>query len=402
MVSLVAPLAGLEIYLRVFEGDRIEHHSGELARRKLEATNLLNSAHDQMARRLQLHPFYGYTAQPALSDVPGVDRYGFRNTEAVNWLAPPEGRKVAVIVGGSAAWGTGIPREEDTISKRLEARLNAARPDQRWLVVSLAGGGWHYPQQFIVISRWIEHVDLVVTYDGFNDVFIPLMNTFGGSEPTPPDFPQSYAMLAQPSDDLTLARYGQLESETDWNPDGYLEQSAVYTWIRYRFSERARQNLMTYDSAPRTDVRMSREPTLPRESAEDVITFGINEYLRYSRLIDAVAGEYRVPVLHVIQPFRHADPRVPMPRIQDLPEAVLEKLQRPHLGFYYAWLRERAAKQYGEDKGRPGVSYLDLAEALPSTDDYWVDYIHSNAIAADIIAARLMQQLSSSGALDVR
>ena len=185
VVSLVTPLAGFEIYLRVFEDDRIERQSGELTRRKLEATSLLNSAHDHLARRLQLHPFYGCTAQPALTGVPGVDRYGFRNSEAVNWLAPPEDRKVAVIVGGSAAWGTGIPREEDTISKRLEARLNAARPDQRWLVVSLAGGGWHYPQQFIVISRWIEHLDLVVTYDGFNDVFIPLMNTFAGSEPIP-------------------------------------------------------------------------------------------------------------------------------------------------------------------------------------------------------------------------
>ncbi len=141
------------------------------------------------------------------------------------------------------------------------------------------------------------------------------------------------------------------------------------------------------------------EDVIPSRSADAAVRFGIEEYLRYSRLIDAVAGEFHVPVLHVVQPFRHSNPAIPMPRIDDLPPGALEALGEPHLGVFYARLRARIAAHYASPGARPGVGYLDLAESLEPTDQYWHDYIHTSAQAADIIVNKMMNQLWATGAL---
>ncbi len=215
LVALTLPLAGWEAYLRLFEAAGIRHYTDALAQRKTEAVHLLQGPSSELTDRVRLHPFYGYTGSPHL---PGIDRYGFRNTHDMNWLSPLADTMIVGFTGGSAAAGYGIARAADTIQAKLEARLNTDFPRRRWVVLNLAVGGWHYPQQFVVVSRFIARLDLVITYDGFNDLFIPLRNTLGETPSVPPDFPLYFSTLARPSGSLTLARYAQLQADTSWNP----------------------------------------------------------------------------------------------------------------------------------------------------------------------------------------
>jgi hypothetical protein len=105
-----------------------------------------------------------------------------------------------------------------------------------------------------------------------------------------------------------------------------------------------------------------------------------------------------VAVLHVLQPFKYADPAVPIKR-DDIPmPEVFEKLKN-HPGVYYRRLREQVAERYARGKRNLGVWYVDLAEALPAQDRFWLSWLHASPEGAEIIANRLLSHLIESKAI---
>ena len=108
-----------------------------------------------------------------------------------------------------------------------------------------------------------------------------------------------------------------------------------------------------------------------------------------------------MPVLHTLQPFKYADPHVPIKKSDILEPEVFAKL-REHLGVYYSRLRTSAAAQYSTPHSGRAVWYLDLAEALPPRDPYWISWIHASPQGSAIIASRISSYLWATGALQVR
>jgi lysophospholipase L1-like esterase len=113
--------------------------------------------------KLMLHPLLGTVNLPDQStQFFRINHLGFRGPE----LGPKEQhRRRVVLVGGSAAFGTGLGADAETLAAQLEQRLRDAE------VVNAAVIGQRSGQELaLLVSELVDlEPDQVVTLDGWND-----------------------------------------------------------------------------------------------------------------------------------------------------------------------------------------------------------------------------------------
>ena len=107
-------------------------------------------------------PFVEWGRKPARGEVVNINEAG----ERVH-VPPGQGeRGVVRFFGGSTTWGTGVADDET-----IPAYFNALHPD--WTVHNHGEGGYYSRQELESLINVVhrgEPVDLVVFYDGYNDV----------------------------------------------------------------------------------------------------------------------------------------------------------------------------------------------------------------------------------------
>lgn len=112
---------------------------------------------------LVLDPHVGYRNRPG-RETPyfRINARGFRGPEIREPC--PKAHRV-VVLGGSAAFGTGLRRDADTFAAQLEARLPGAE------VINAAVIGYHSGEELLtLVERVIDlRPDLVIAFDGWND-----------------------------------------------------------------------------------------------------------------------------------------------------------------------------------------------------------------------------------------
>jgi len=123
------------------------------------------------ARQVRWEPYVYWRRQPHESGLVNVDRGGLRRT----YNPPPTDHDLSIwVLGGSTTWGSGS-RDDFTIpsllSKGLESRGIPAQ------VTNLGETGYVGTQELIFLMRQLQQgrrPDLVIFYDGVNDVFSAL------------------------------------------------------------------------------------------------------------------------------------------------------------------------------------------------------------------------------------
>jgi lysophospholipase L1-like esterase len=105
---------------------------------------------------------------------------GLRGPETT--LEKPAGRYRIAVLGGSSAWGYGCSSDQTTVPGVLETLLREVRPGQDIEVLNAGQAGYVSGQELTYFHRLISRFepDLVILFDGYNDVFSGFTNAAAG------------------------------------------------------------------------------------------------------------------------------------------------------------------------------------------------------------------------------
>jgi len=208
-----------------------------------------------------LHPQYLFflpwkqsTIRDANNDVVSINQSGFRGVT-------PEDKgekKLAFIVGGSAAFGHGSSSNETTIS----GYLNQIQGEYHF--VNAGVPSWNSGQE---LNRIIVQIDrynpeLVIAFNGFNDAIL-------GSQREEGD---GYPILTPESFELLEEKIGHLHENID-DVKSIMESPIFFPSTRYAIGELKADlvnSVITLLSFPKPEISKSKEPTtISRKSTGD-------------------------------------------------------------------------------------------------------------------------------------
>ena len=145
-------------------------NEGEAAARTMDMQTRRQACSDYAS--MQYLP-YSYPDKPRLlvpgyhTDTVNVDSLGFRGSGFE--VPKPEGTYRIVVLGGSAAFGAGVP-DGMTIPAYLEASLDADFPYRVEVINAGVPGGTSFGERWRALNQLPEvGPDLVVVYSGYND-----------------------------------------------------------------------------------------------------------------------------------------------------------------------------------------------------------------------------------------
>lgn len=116
-------------------------------------------------------PFVGHVARPGTSANARINAFGFRDDRA-EYRPDPAVYRV-FVTGGSTAFGTGAPRQEETVPAFLERRLREEAPAGRQVeVVNAAYPAWSTTQERLLITQRLVALGpgRILMLSGGNDV----------------------------------------------------------------------------------------------------------------------------------------------------------------------------------------------------------------------------------------
>lgn len=136
-----------------------------------------NMEEDIRKRRHEAYPYVMYRQRPNQHfNTININGWGFRGKEITK--EKPANTTRIVVLGGSAAWGTGATSDATTLSGQLEKRLNDASSSSRYEVINAGEPGYQTAQEFIAFwDRLLDFSpDVVLTFDGYNDMYAGFTN----------------------------------------------------------------------------------------------------------------------------------------------------------------------------------------------------------------------------------
>lgn len=212
-----------------------------------------------------------------------TNRDGFRGKEWNNELQ----KTIRIFfTGGSAAWGYGASSDNTTIEsyleKDLQEELEKIRPGLKVQVINAAEIGYISTQEFLLWQEFIKQKpDLIIHYDGFNDLYVGLLNRKAGW--SHPFILEEIFTKNRVTAIAGIAINGVKEYfQTNWAIiDKFLDDSYLYRSLKF--------HLGLYRISPK-----NREYTDFNEIR--------NVYLQNIRLISDLSQKEKIPTLIILQP----------------------------------------------------------------------------------------------------
>jgi lysophospholipase L1-like esterase len=124
----------------------------------------------------QLTPFVGTAPRPGVHQNASINAWQMRSQNELS-VPKPQGVYRMFLTGGSTAFGSGAPSQDQTVGALLEAKLNArgagGGTPRRFEVFTFANPAWSTTQERIAIENYLSELepDLIVSLSGNNDVF---------------------------------------------------------------------------------------------------------------------------------------------------------------------------------------------------------------------------------------
>jgi hypothetical protein len=297
-------------------------------------------------RQESYHAFIGWRQDPFTGDHLNIDERGMRRT--VNQTS--KGTKVAAFFGGSAIWGEGA---DD--ARTIPSLFAAIHPDYHALNFGEIGFVAH--QSLNLITEAFSNgmrPDLVVFYDGSNDVYFKCRTTSDlfshGLENevrlTLRDFdinaPESFDLLILP-----LKRFAE---------------SAVRTIVSRSTPD---EDLWNCDQSP--------------EKAADVARYLISDWWVAKQIVEGYGGRF----LAILQPTAYVS-QTRKDHISLKPE-VAEQFDA-----VYPKVRELLEVNFPELKS----NFIDLSDAFDRDEYIYIDFAHVSPNGNRIIAERISRALA--------
>jgi hypothetical protein len=328
-------------------------------------------------RRHPPHPFL--QAVPAMA-AGNVNRYGFRGDDFQQ--AKPARTFRIFTLGGSTTLGVSNDYR-DTYPFLLQTELRSRYPDVN-IEVQNAGCAWytsaHALVSYVTAVRQFDP-DLVIFFEAINDIVRSFSPPWLASGPFKPDYSHylgPYARMMGPQSEF-------------FDPSGpFLTWSVVRAW--------ARRDPNPFDIRSHENVAraLSRLTQVDRPAFRSLPSFR-----RYSEgIIHAVQADGH-PIMIASQPsiYRPDLEDDNRSRLWFAPLLCAEAGTCPSLGAmtfamdsYNAAAREVAAKS--------GATFIDFAEAVPKTAEYFTDDVHLTKRANAILAARAAEAIVSAGLVE--
>jgi hypothetical protein len=283
-----------------------------------------------------------------------------KNGQRATAFQPDLFEQVIHLFGGSTVHCVEVP-DTHTIASRMQLRLNAAFPD-RFRVENRGYPAVHQRQQ-IARLRWVsvEPGDVIVFYDGVNDVF---QTIYRGK-------PRGRIVLDPIGAD---PRWGRAQYVVSW----------LYTRLgpHLRLVQRFAYPLSFETAAHLLDpVRMEQLSSTLEERFDESL-----------RAADDFARAQGAQFIHFLQPnlFEHAQWTPWEKEILAIPQITRTGFDASFRAGYPALRRAIRSAQ------RAGVRSFDLSKILTEREageDYYLDWAHVNHRANDRVAARIVEVL---------
>jgi len=290
-----------------------------------------------------------------------IDAEGVRATDNPEF-APGDRPLEVFVFGGSTVWGTGS-RDRGTIPSALSRALNAA--DCRARVTNYGQSAWTSLQGIVrltLLLREGKHPDLVIVYDGVNDVYGAYQSGVPGTNQNVADME---AILHDRRSSFEHFRHGV---------SGLLrEHSMIYRTVRGG-ADLARAAIDPHTRFQETGSSMSRADL-------EMLSEGIvAEYWRNQDLLDRLAISYGFRVLRFWQPSAYAqswqgaaavDPRATDTALRDLYRSTSTRLP--------------------DD---PARRFSNLSQLFAGREDsVFVDFVHISEEGNAEVAAKMVEAL---------
>ncbi len=276
---------------------------------------------------------------------------------------PDHAAHTLYVIGGSTTFGQEVP-DQETLCSHLQRQLNAGSPNE-WRVENLGTPAMTALQHFVRLRETpLAAGDLVIFYDGVNDVYYPIYN-------------------------------GQVRgADIKIAGDGGVRRM---TWFQ-RQIHRAYVNFSTYSHAVRVLCDVNGH-VLPHNLVDhetcrknsEAAESSFREALAEARtFVESRGGRF----LHVLQPHLFCLKK-PTPNERWLTSNELKGLPGLERAFEIGYPRLRQACR---DAAREGVHTVDLSDVLdnrPAGHEVFLDFCHVNHVANWIIATHIAQHIVS-------
>lgn len=224
------------------------------------------------AAHTEWHSYVYWRRKPFAGTYINIDEAGVRKTytQATN----PDSALTVFLYGGSTLWGTGA-RDDYTIPSLLSKRLEQRGYDNL-LIINFGETGYVSTQELIHLQVELQkgHIpDIVVFYDGVNDVFASYQSGEAG-------IPQN-----------EFNRHFQFRGEGGRN--------VAFIDALRQYSALARGVLDTRD-------RVLPPPTAPQDLAETLPEETVQRYLANVEMVKALASTYQYEAFFFWQPTLYA------------------------------------------------------------------------------------------------
>lgn len=371
VVTLVVAMLAAEVYLR----HRRARTSGPLPPYALE----LNT-HDGRkistvdgSLKLSMNPFTIYRNSPSQhTPTYTINSSGLRAEEGVERDPAPK----IIFLGGSAAFGQDAPTDQDTIPYILEQSIKSHRVLNAGVVGFLSGQELTY-----LVTQLIDYrPDLVVAYDGWNDLFdtiyvprrsaneLGFNNTFFGLEN---QLALNYQTQVSPYESLSRL------------VDATSTKSLVWT----RFV----QGLRAYRSRRAVSAQGPADPSGSRN--RDILESVVENYAGNLRKMSLFSHASGAEFIVVFQPElgQRLDRTAEEQELLKIGVGGITSYRDEFPALYREFLAK--AKQL---LTRNGVEWIDVNESMAyqkSPDSLFVDVVHSNHRGNEIVAATIAPRL---------
>lgn len=317
-------------------------------------------------RKFEAYPYVMYRTKPNQHlKTFNINSLGFRGEE-IKKIKNNNCFRI-IILGGSAAWGTGVT-DEDTINAKLERKLNGLSEHINYEVINAGDSGYVSTQEFILLFDRIMELDpdLVITFDGFNDIYAGFTNHLAG-------FPQNFTEFKE-----------KLENHN----------GLYFFWYGLRkilshsiLLEDLKTKLRTAFFIRNLSLDNEGIPTAYANISDVAGIYGRN--LKYMYMLLNATG---VKVLFTIQPALTVGSK----HLTEEEKAILTKMNKEVIA--YSKYVNKGYKLFVEElkqiQDEYGARTLDLTGIFDSIKDtIYIDDIHFSEYGSEIIAQRIFESI---------
>ncbi|MCP4896316.1 MAG: hypothetical protein GY906_05015 [bacterium] len=280
----------------------------------------------------RIHPYLGYVLTPtgrvesASADEVLKNNYGFEWNESYPYSRRDPQEFIVGLFGGSAAAKLAQFEARERVFAGRLAEVTGIE-SEHITVLNFAQGGFKQPQQLLIYNYFCslgQEFDMVINFDGFNDITLAGRNVAAGIAIDMPSFEHMRALqdVTTKLDSFEgleqLATLRQSWSEFVWWHDrawqrqGWESKFAIgflFDWMMGKFHERRHvQARQSYTADATLDggrswlyLNPGEDETSMAESMERVVTL----WSRSSVLLHQAAAAGSTSYLHVVQPNQY-------------------------------------------------------------------------------------------------